>query len=67
MNSLNQNMQPNDYLGMVRDLKQQFARWRQTFNGDPKEAVMNMVQSGKLTQEQLDTAQQLAQQLQNLL
>lgn len=67
MNNQNMNMTPNDYLGAFRQLKQQFAQWKQTFTGDPKEAVMSMVQSGKLTQEQLNMAQQMAQQLQGLL
>lgn len=46
---------------------QQFKQWKQTFNGDPKKTVMDMVQAGKLSQEQLNTAQQIAQQIQGLM
>lgn len=45
-------------------LLQQFQQFRQSFNGNPQQMVQQMVQSGRVTQAQLQRAQQLAQQFQ---
>ena len=44
-----------------------FMRFKQTFKGDPKQEVMNLVQSGKLNQSQLNQLQSMAMQFQNIL
>ena len=46
---------------------QQFMQFRQNFKGDPKEEVQKMLQSGKISQQQLNQVQQMAGQFQNLL
>ncbi|MBE5703943.1 MAG: hypothetical protein EGS62_06925 [Ruminococcus sp.] len=46
---------------------QQFMQFRQNFKGDPKEEVQKMLQSGKISQQQLNQVQQMAEQFQNLL
>lgn len=46
---------------------QQFVQFRQNFKGDPKAEVEKMLQSGKISQQQLNQVQQMAGQFQNLL
>ena len=46
---------------------QQFMQFKQNFKGDPKEEVQKMLQSGKISQQQLNQVQQMAGQFQNLL
>lgn len=54
-------------LGNFGQLMQKFQQFKQTFQGDPKAEVEKMLQSGALTQEQLNQAQAMARQFQNLL
>ena len=46
---------------------QQFMQFKQNFKGDPKAEVQKMLQSGKISQQQLNQVQQMAGQFQNLL
>ena len=46
---------------------QQFMQFKQNFKGDPKSEVEKMLQSGKISQQQLNQVQQMAGQFQNLL
>lgn len=46
---------------------QQFMQFRQNFKGDPKAEVEKMLQSGKISQQQLNQVQQMAGQFQHLL
>ena len=46
---------------------QQFMQFKQNFKGDPKEEVQRMLQSGRISQQQLNQVQQMAGQFQNLL
>lgn len=48
-------------------IMQQFMQFKQNFKGDPKEEVQKMLQSGKISQQQLNQVQQMAGQFQNLL
>lgn len=48
--------------GIMQQINQFRARFASGFN--PQQYVMNMVNSGQLTQQQLDYAQQMAQQVQ---
>ena len=41
---------------------QQFMQFKQNFKGDPKEEVQKMLQSGKISQQQLNQVQQMAGQ-----
>lgn len=54
-------------LGNFGQLMQKFQQFKQTFQGDPKAEVEKMLQSGALTQEQLNQVQAMAKQFQNLL
>ena len=46
---------------------QQFMQFKQNYKGNPKEEVQKMLQSGRISQQQLNQVQQMAGQFQNLL
>lgn len=46
---------------------QQFMQFKQNFKGDPKAEVQKMLQSGKISQQQLNQVQQMAGQFQHML
>ena len=46
---------------------QQFMQFKQNFKGNPKAEVEKMLQSGRISQQQLNQVQQMAGQFQNLL
>ena len=48
-------------------MMQQFMQFKQNFKGDPKAEVEKMLQSGRISQQQLNQVQQMAGQFQNLL
>lgn len=48
-------------------LVQQFQQFRNTFRGDPQQEVQKLLQSGKISQLQLNQLQNAAQQFQALL
>lgn len=54
-------------LGDFMNLAQQFNQFKAGFRGDPQAAVQELLQSGKITQDQLNMAQSLAQQFQHLV
>lgn len=47
-------------MGQFQNMVQQFRQFQQTFQGDPKAEVEKLVQSGKITQLQLNQLQQAA-------
>ena len=55
--------QGNEPMQMI----QQFVQFRQNFKGDPKAEVEKMLQSGKISQQQLNQVQQMAGQFQHML
>ena len=63
-NALGGGMPPGN--GLMQMI-QQFMQFKQNFKGDPKEEVQKMLQSGKISQQQLNQVQQMAGQFQNLL
>lgn len=46
---------------------QQFMQFKQSFKGDPKQQVQQMLNSGKITQDQYNAAVKKAQDLQKIL
>lgn len=54
-------------MGQFQNMVQQFRQFRQSFQGDPKAEVEKLVQSGKISQQQLNQLQQAATQFQQLL
>lgn len=53
----------NGFMQMV----QQFQQFKANFHGDPKAEVEKLLQSGKLSQAQLNQLQQMAKQFQSLM
>lgn len=51
----------------LAQLVQQFQQFRNTFRGDPQQEVQKLLQSGKISQQQLNQLQNAAQQFQALL
>lgn len=54
---------PNNPMQMI----QQFNQFRQSFSGDPKQAVMNLLKNGQMSQKQLDQLQKMAGQFQQIM
>nr|DAQ52695.1 MAG TPA: Protein of unknown function (DUF2680) [Caudoviricetes sp.] len=54
-------------MGGFPQLLQQFKQFKETFQGDPKAEVEKLLQSGRLTQTQLNQLQQMAKQFQSLM
>lgn len=50
-----------------QQLLQQFQQFRNTFKGDPRAQIQQMLNSGKITQAQYNQAVQLARQMQKIL
>ena len=46
---------------------QQFMQFKQSFKGDPKAEVQKMLQSGRISQQQLNQVQQMAGRFQHML
>lgn len=66
-NALGINSLPAPFSNM-QNMMNQFEQFRKGFgNANPKEIVMNMVNSGRLSQDQLNRAQQAANQFQQFL
>lgn len=57
----------NGPMGQFSNMVQQFNQFRDSFQGDPQQEVMRLLQSGKMSQQQLNQLQQAAQQFQMLL
>ena len=63
-NPLYQQMTPQNNMN---SLLQRFQQFQQMFNGDPRQQVQNLLNSGKVSQSQYNQAVQMAQQLQNMM
>ena len=46
---------------------QQFIQFRNSFKGDPRQQIQQMMNSGRITQDQYDQAVRMAQQFQRIL
>lgn len=54
---------PNNPMQMI----QQFNQFKNSFTGDPKQAVMNLLQSGQMNQDQLNQLQSMAKHFQSIM
>lgn len=54
-------------MGNMQNLMQQFNQFKQSFSGDPRQQVQNMLNSGKINQDDYNRAVQMAQQFQKML
>lgn len=51
----------------MNGIMQRFQQFQQAFRGDPKQQVQQLLNSGRVTQEQYNNAVQMAQQLQAMM
>jgi vancomycin permeability regulator SanA len=51
----------------MNNLVQRFQQFKQTFSGDPRQQVQNLLNSGKVSQSQYNQAVQMANQLQRMM
>ena len=56
-----------NYSMLTPEMVQQFNQFKNTFRGNPKQQVMNMVKQGLRSNQQLQQAMSMAQQLQGIL
>lgn len=54
-------------MGQFQRMVQQLNQFRSTFQGDPKAEVEKLLQSGKMSQQQLNQLQAMAKQIQSFL
>ncbi len=59
-----QQQSPN---GINPQMLQQLNEFRRTYTGNPKQAVMQMLQKGQITNPQLQQAMQMAKQIQTMI
>lgn len=62
----NQNYQPNSPMGNMQNMFNQFQQFRNNFRGDPRQQVQDLLNSGRMSQEQFNYLSQLAQQFQSM-
>ena len=53
--------------GVSPQMLQQLSEFKRNYTGDPKQAVMQMLQRGQITNPQLQQAMQMAKQIQTLI
>lgn len=53
--------------GKLGNIIQQFQQFRNNFHGDPKQQVQQLLNSGKVSQEDYNKAVQMANQLQKMM
>lgn len=63
-NPLYQQMQPQN---SMNQFVQRFEQFRRTFSGNPQQQVQQLLNSGRVSQEQYNRAFQMAQQFQKML
>ena len=70
-NSILNNRQPNVQQGQNNafnpQMIQQFNQFRKSFNGNPQQAVMNLMRQGMMTNAQFQQLAQMANQFQNFM
>lgn len=57
----------NTPVGRFQQMMQQFNQFRSSFQGDPKAEVEKLLQSGKMSQQQLNQLQEMAKQFQGFI
>lgn len=63
-NPIFQQMNP---MNNIQQVLQRFKQFQQSFHGDPKQQVQQLLNSGRVSQQQYNNAVQLAQQFQRML
>ena len=60
-------MMQNTPLGGMQSLIQQYRQFREAFQGDPQQKIQEMLNSGQITQEQVNRARSMATQFKGIL
>ena len=63
----NNKTQPSMVRKNPTQMMQQFQQFRNNFHGNPQQTVQHMLQTGKITEPQLQQAMQMARQFQQLV
>ena len=63
----NQMQMPNNPVGNAFNMMQQLNQFRQNFHGNPQQQIQQLINSGRISQEQYNNAYQMAQQIQQML
>ena len=67
MNSLFNALGGGNPLGQFGNMMKQFQQFRNTFKGDPRQQVQQLLNSGKITQEQYNRAVNMANEMYKML
>lgn len=59
--------QMNQQTNSMTNIVQRFQQFKQAFSGDPRQQVQQLLNSGRVTQQQYNQAVQMAQQLQRMM
>ena len=62
-----QNMMLPGPLGNMQTFMQKFNQFRQSFQGNPQQQVQQLLNSGKMTQDQFNQLRNIAQQIQGMM
>lgn len=65
--TLGNNKQLPAPFGNMQNLMNQLNQFRNTFRGDPKQQVQQLLNSGRMTQDQFNKLKQMADQIQGML
>lgn len=65
-NNRNGNINLPGPLGNIQNFMQRFQQFKNQFQGDPKQQVQNLLDSGQMTQEQFNQLSNMAKMYQNL-
>ena len=57
----------NNPMQSMQAMAQKFQQFRQMFRGDPRQQIQQMLNSGKINQQQYNNAYQMAQQLSRMM
>lgn len=60
-------LQQNKQTGSMENLINQFNQFRRNFRGDPQQQVQQLLNSGRITQDQFNRAAEMANNLRHLL
>ena len=60
-------MTGNGPMNNLQQMMQRFQQFKRTFSGDPQQQVQQLLNSGRITQQQYNNAVQMAQQFQRMM
>ena len=57
----------NNPMGNMNGLMQRFNQFKKTFSGNPQQQVQQLLNSGRMSQEQFNQLKQMAEQMQRMI